>query len=271
MNIKRVVAAPVAFLIVSVLLEANSWCQNHDIASCAGIDQGNETKIVVSEFKYERPDGSTVELLDDMAIPIRFSVLSRLGNLFSSDEVAEVLCSDRSPRKEDFDSSYMDILIQRDVLLELWGNISENQSDSADRFTANMTVMILPVGAYDRQFLDMSSHILRFPSTKCDDVETAFSELVLGPQFSIYSYLAMALRAFRDEDYVQANNFITSARLTWESVLDDPQSPQMIPEADVVSSYLDNLSDRIQTAGIAAGDLDSSAFLASEILEEGQD
>jgi len=206
-----------------------------------------------------------------MPIPIRFSVLSRLSNLFTSDEVAEVLCSDRAPRKEDYDSSYMDILIQRDVLLELWGNIHENQPDSADRFTAEMTVMILPVGAYDRQFLDMSSHILQFPSTKCDNVETAFSELVLGPQFCIYSYLAMALRAFRDEDYVRASGYITSARLAWESALNDPQSPMMIPQADKVSDYLDNLSDRIQSAGIAAGAIDSSSVLANEILEEGQD
>jgi hypothetical protein len=239
----RSVAALAAFLAAAAVPSARA----QTLAGCASITNTDGMKIVVSSVECSRADGSRVELTETESYDLQFELASRLGNLCAGSH--GVLCSARRPKPDgsSFPQEYVEGLDGRDVLLEVWGRVDEEQAAPGKLYRTDLRIMVFPVrlhplgGVEPAPFL----HALQFPRTEHADAMDALKETLFGPEFETYVLLGHAVKSFRNRRWDEAQSFLSRSRLTFESASANGRLAPTLTNPENVRAYLDGLEREI--------------------------
>jgi len=220
------------------------------VLPCTDIDaDASKYKIVIGKLKYT-VNGAEKSITKDHSMAIRAEMWSRFGNV--SENTIPAVCADRSWNDggNDHVGSFLDGLNDRNVLLELWGDVSETEVDSVKYYTATVCMVLVPVRKYEHGDNNIDFCLLSLKREGKGDFVTAVTDMILGTEFEIYVYVAHAYKAFQNDEFATAKSFLGKASLTMAS----EQGQQIETKlAENLTQYIDTMEEKIIEADPTLG------------------
>ena len=217
---------------------------------CTDIDaDASKYKIVIGKLKYT-VNGTETSITKDHSMAIRSEMWSRFGNV--SENTIPAVCADRSWNDggNDHVGSFLDGLNDRNVLLELWGEVSESEVDTVKYYNASVCMVLIPVRHHETGENNIDFCLLSLKREGKGDFVTAVTDMILGTEFEIYVYVAHAYKAFQNDEFATAKSFLGKASLTMDS-----EEGEKIEAAlsENLTQYIDNMTEKILDADPTLG------------------
>lgn len=239
------------------------------LAGCSGINQTSGPKVVLDKLEYKSEAGEIKVLTEEFRAEFYLELLSKLQNLFSGTYPKPVLCANRAPKVDgsDFIPDLVTTLNNRDVLLELWGEIKSAKKDGKQTLGASILMIIIPVRYYESSE-QLDFHVLYFPKMERGDLETASKAMAFGTEFDVYTSIANGLKELKNDYYDKAKKYFSNARIQWQEALDGGSLAVIPSEQNRILEYIKRLEK--ETIAEAAEDPNYKGDLVAitDILEE---
>lgn len=210
--------------------------------TCTDIDaDASKYKIVIGNLKYT-VNGVETSITEDHSMAIRSEMWSRFGNV--SENTVPAVCADRfwNEGGNDHVGAFVEGLNDRNVLLELWGEVSEVGADSVKVYKATVCMVLIPVRFHEPGENKIDFCLITLNREGKGDLVTAVTDMILGTEFEIYVYVAHAHKAFQNDEFADAKSFLGKASLTLASAEGKKIDAQL---AKNLSDYIAHMNEKI--------------------------
>ena len=220
------------------------------VMPCIDIDaDASKYKIVIGKLKYT-VNGTETSITKDHSMAIRSEMWSRFGNV--SENTIPAICADRSWNDggNDHVGSLLEGLNDRNVLLELWGEVSENEIENVKYYSADVCMVLIPLRQHEMGENNIDFCLLSLKRVGKGDFVAAVTDMILGTEFEIYVYLAHAYKAFQNDEFVKAKFYLGKASLTIASEKGEEIEASL---SEKLIQYIENMNEKILEADPTLG------------------
>jgi hypothetical protein len=241
------------------------------LSGCSGIETEGK-KIILDRVEFESDDGKTLNLAEKYSCEFQMALLSRLRNLFPDSQTRPkaVLCKNRNPEIDgsDFMADLVRSLNNRGVLLELWGKIKAETQNGSQTLGGDIFIMIIPVRSELGSTSPLAFHQLSFPHSNRGALDKASKEMLFGPEFDVYTGIALGIKALKNNSYDEANRYFAHARICWEEAMKNKSLAFSATDQDRILGYIKELEQRTKTEAAADPDYHGDLAAVSALQKE---
>ncbi len=239
------------------------------IGGCSSLDDAADgPKVVVGRIEHTNADGELESLTGKYKMRLLIELTAMLRDLCPAAGPTPVFCEDRAPNMDgtDFNPDFVKSLNNIDVVLEIWGKITETPTGDDIDYGAELCMMLIPVRHYSTGSDDIDHHLLIYTSEGQSTAQGALLDIVYRPEFQIYTLVAYGMKALKNEQYDTAKSYLASASILWQAAVDGNTLALTATQPEKVSAYIASLEQQCVAAAGASSSYDGDAPAISALL-----
>jgi hypothetical protein len=258
--------------VITLSIVSLSWgsAVAQGIGGCNSLDDAPDgPKVVVGCIAHEQADGELESLTGKYKTRLLIELTAMLRDLCPSANPKPVFCEDRAPNIDgtDFNSDFVKSLNNIDVLLEIWGQITETPAGDEIEYGAELCMMLIPVRHYSSGSDEVDHHVLIYTSEGQSTAQGALLDIVYRPEFQIYTLVAYGMKALKNEQYDTAKSYLASASILWQAAVAGNTLASTATEPEMVTAYIASLEQQCVAAAESSSSYDGDAPAISALLE----
>jgi hypothetical protein len=221
------------------------------ITPCKKIDESG-AKVVLSMIGYSGDPAVASTTAKELNDAFYFGVGSSLRSIYNvtgavKPDIAQCLSRQPALDRSDFTSDAIEALNEKDVLLEVWGDISTTTVDSKKMFEAVLCFMLIPVCKHTGESEGVGSQTIRYSLESSEPPREFIKRLSSRTEVAVFYLLGSGVKALKNRDYDTAQNSLCTAYLLIAQAEEQNRLGEWMSDVQELKVYMISVVREIRT------------------------